>query len=334
MNQTTPNPTSRQAAIEEDKRQPHRSLKKKLIYLLRLFIFITVVIALGATVRNGWSQISESKTGLSQLNFMCLLAALISYLVAMSLSCVFWRIALDALNCHPTWSRTFLAFFASQLGKYVPGKAMVVVIRTDMIRHDSSDLVEAAASVFVETLTWIFVGSVISCILISLRFSDQVSLQLTALGLASIAGLATSPPVFRWLASKTTKRSIELFAGINAKTMLYGWSIMSIAWCFNALSLHLILASFPESNTNAGDFLTALACVSLATVAGFASLLPGGVGVRELVMLPLLTPKYGAAIAIFAAILIRLIWISAELLGSGIIYLWLQYGRGGLNAEP
>ncbi len=62
--------------------------------------------------------------------------------------------------------RNMLAFFASQLGKYVPGKAMVVVIRTDMVRGDQVKTAPAAASVFVETLTWLFVGAAIGCLLI------------------------------------------------------------------------------------------------------------------------------------------------------------------------
>ena len=65
------------------------------------------------------------------------------------------------------------------------------------------------------------------------------------------------------------------------------------------------------------DYWLTLACVSLATVAGFVSLLPGGIGVRELVLIPLLGPTIGPANAIIAAIVIRLVWLASELLGAG-----------------
>ena len=333
MNQTAPNSESAEFKDQNHPSPGSKTLKKILAKWFRLAMLAIVLIALAITIWNAWTQISNEGAGLAQLNWSYLLIALATYLVAMTLSCVYWRIALAAFQCHPSWKTTFLAFFASQLGKYVPGKAMVVLIRTDMIRRESKDWVGAAASVFVETLTWIFVGSVLACVLISLQFNDQMPLQLTAIGLALTAGIATSPPIFRWIASKLTKRPVEEFSGLNTKTMLSGWAIMSIAWCFNALSLYFVLSSFPDSSTNWNDYLIALACVSLATVAGFASLLPGGIGVRELVMLPLLGPRFGPAIAIFAAVLIRLIWISAELLGSGIIYGWSRYGSHDPNVD-
>ena len=57
---------------------------------------------------------------------------------------------------------------------------MVVVIRTDMIRGDQVRIAPAAASVFIETLTWLFVGSVIGCLLLMFLFHDQKILLITA----------------------------------------------------------------------------------------------------------------------------------------------------------
>ena len=62
------------------------------------------------------------------------------------------------------------------------------------------------------------------------------------------------------------------------------------------------------------------ASVALAMVAGFLSLLPGGIGVRELVVIPLLSPVFGQVAAILSAVLLRLVWMAAEVLVSGILY--------------
>ena len=61
--------------------------------------------------------------------------------------------------------------------------------------------------------------------------------------------------------------------------------------------------------------------VSLAVVAGFLSLLPGGLGVRELVLDELMAEPFGAVVAIVSAVLLRLVWLLAELLVSAILYI-------------
>ena len=215
-------------------------------------------------------------------------------------------------------------FFASQLGKYIPGKAMVVVIRTDLIRNEKVRTAPAAASVFVETLTWIFVGSLIGGTLVVICFPDQQWLKLAAIAMACMAGMLTWPSVFQWIASRLTRTSHpseNFFAGLNLGTMGFGWFIMSIGWALNGLSLWLVLKGLPGLNVTMADYGLALTCVTLATVAGFVSLLPGGLGVRELVMIPLLGARFDPATAIIAAVAIRLVWLFAELMTSGNIYL-------------
>ncbi|MDB4481081.1 flippase-like domain-containing protein, partial [bacterium] len=246
------------------------------------------------------------------------------YIGTMFLSCCFWFRVLIALGQKPKFGAALLAFFASQLGKYVPGKAMVVVIRTDMIRGDEVSTAPAAASVFVETLTWIFVGSMIGSLLLVLQFEGQIFLKTIGVVLAIIAGVLTWPPIFRWIALKLGvvkgRKAKKLFNGLNLQTMSFGWLLMTLGWCLNGLSLWMVLKGLPGTAVAISDFSLAMVCVSLATVAGFVSLLPGGLGVRELVMIPLLGSQFGAVTAIVAAIVIRVIWLTAELATSGIIY--------------
>ena len=76
-------------------------------------------------------------------------------------------------------------------------------------------------------------------------------------------------------------------------------------------------------------YAVAVGLLSLAMVAGFLSLLPGGVGVRELVVMTLISvqPAYGPVVAIVSAVLLRFSWLMAELLVSAILYF-------GWRAEP
>ena len=174
---------------------------------------------------------------------------------------------------------------------------------------------------FVETLTWLFTGAAIASVLMIVKFQEHRALQITAAVLTLIAGVLTWPSIFQKIATKLSSigkaKKNNIFAGLNLQTMSQGWLLLTIGWCFNGASLWMVIRGIPGCELRPEDYWLTLACVSLATVAGFVSLLPGGIGVRELVLIPLLGPTIGPANAIIAAIVIRLVWLASELLGAG-----------------
>lgn len=295
--------------------------------MFRWLIAASVVLAIAYTGYKTSDQLHSSDFNFRDVNWWWCVASIAIYISAMSLSWMFWHRVLSALGQSVPRSQTLLAFFASQLGKYVPGKALVVIIRTDLVRGFAQTR-PAAASVFVETLTWLFVGSAIGCGLLTFQFREQTWLLAAAAGLTLVAGALTSPPVFRRVAerlgvareSEVRSNGKSILSGLDWPTMGFGWLVMSLGWCLNGFSLWLVLKGIGAEGLSLNDFPLTLACVCLATVAGFVSLLPGGLGVRELVMIPLLGARFGTVTAVVAAILIRLVWLAAELLTSAIIY--------------
>ena len=315
--------------------------------IIALFVALTVLYT-------GWKISDQLKTSgfdSRKINWGWISAAVVSYVSAMTLSWMFWHRVLLAIGQRAPLGKTLLAFFASQLGKYVPGKAMVVVIRTDMIRGLSTSVRlggvdsqqefntiqtgPAAASVFVETLTWLFVGSALGCLLLMIQFREQRWLLIAAALVTIVAGGLTAPPVFQAIARRLGvgrgndfgKTADALLAGLNWPTMIFGWLVMTLGWCLNGLSLWLVLYGMGDTGIKIEDYPLTLTCVCHATVAGFVSLLPGGIGARELVLIPLLGARFGSVHAVIAAILIRLVWLGAELLTSGIIYFMFRGRR-------
>ncbi|MCH2183250.1 MAG: YbhN family protein [Mariniblastus sp.] len=312
--------------------------RQRLIGVFRLLVGLVVVVCLAYTVWTAAGELSGTGLSLAQIKVLPLVLAIGCYMGAMTLSGLFWYRVLLATGNRPSFGRTMLAFFASQFGKYVPGKAMVVVIRTDMVRGPGVQTGTAAATVFVETLTWIFVGSAIASLLLVLEFKGFVLLQWAAAGMMLAAGLLTWPPVFRWIAGRLLKydQADNPMIGLTFSVMLFGWSVMTLAWMLNGLSLWLVTASLPivDGGFNWLDYRLCLASVSLATVAGFVSLLPGGLGVRELVMIPILGMSFGSVVAVIAAILIRFVWLASELITSGIIYGYMHLSSRFKDLDP
>ncbi len=307
----------------DDPRLPKRRRWK---LLFRLVVVLLVVAALAWTIVKASRDVQSLEFRLREIRMLPLFAAVGLYACVMLLAGLFWHRLLIATGASVALGRSLLAFFASQLGKYVPGKAMVVIVRTSMVNEHGAETSSAAAAVFIETLTWIFVGSAIGSLLLFWMIDDLPMLRYGALGLAVASGLLTWPPLFRRIAGRLVKQR-ELLQGVTWRVLLSGWALMAVGWSLNGLCLWLVLSSLPTTDLSFAhfawdDYRLCLACVTLATVAGFLSLLPGGLGVRELVMIPLLSPRFGVGIALAAAVLLRFVWLTAELATSGIIYVW------------
>ena len=78
-----------------------------------------------------------------------------------------------------------------------------------------------------------------------------------------------------------------------------------------------------------------IASVALATVAGFVvAVLPGGLGVREGVLMSALAPALGPDRAVVAALMLRLVWVAAELAAAAVLVPMLRPVRADGRHPP
>jgi hypothetical protein len=241
----------------------------------------------------------------------------------------YWFRILRAFGQQPTWLEALCAFFVGHVGKYVPGKVLVVVIRAAMVRSERVDPVLAAASVFVETLTYMAVASFLAALVLLLRFRDQFLLQFLAAGGMAAMVLATLPPVLRrWVTWLQRRRGKSLGAaslkGVSGSLIASGWCLSLVAWTLCTLSLWATLKALPfaaRSDLTVDLWLHLMASVCLAVVAGFVSLLPGGLVAREWVLNELMAPYFGTTVAVVAAITLRVVWLLTEVAASTILFM-------------
>ncbi|MDA1052427.1 MAG: lysylphosphatidylglycerol synthase transmembrane domain-containing protein [Planctomycetota bacterium] len=309
-------------------------------FAVRAVILALVAWGVWRTALKARGEFADKGVAWNELHWKWLGLAMLFYLVGMFPSCVFWWQTLRAMGQRPTFRETLRAFYVGHLGKYVPGKALVVVIRTTLIRSERVDTTVAATSVFVETLTLMAVGAVVAGGLLAALPRTQPGFILLALLLAVCAGLPTYPPLFRRAvrllqvhrANPDIDRAID---GLNAKLMGLGWLLISVGFLCFGLSLWATAQAIPGAATipTLNDLPLLTAAVALALVAGFLSLLPGGIGVRELVVIPLLQPQFGPVVAIISAVLLRVSWLAAELLFAGILYFAVRPQRASRLRE-
>jgi uncharacterized membrane protein YbhN (UPF0104 family) len=305
------------------------SYRKWLLVGLKLAIVVLVLAGIGHEIMKARDSFAEHKFSLWDVDYRWLPLAGLAYLVGMLPMCFFWFAVMRALGQRPHLGATLRAFYIGHLGKYVPGKAMVVVLRTGLVRSLHVDTTVAAVSVFVETLTMMAAGAFLAAVLLAVQSADQVLLLVLAVGLMLCAGVPTLPPIFRRLVFVLKVRKLNPEIGDHLRGLT--WRLMACGWLGNlcgyglfGVSMWAVLRSMPGVNAQAIQFLPSLplitASVCLAMVAGFLSLLPGGVLVREFIILTLLKHQVGRVAALVAAVLLRLVWMASEVLLAGLLY--------------
>ena len=298
---------------------------------LKWVILIGVLIGLALMLRGVVRDLQTSKLDFRQIRWEWITAAGFLYALGTLPGAFYWHQVLVALGQRPTIGRSLRAYFFSQLGKYVPGKAMVVVMRTMLVAGPGVRAPIAVTAVFIETLTWMAVGATTGSLMVAWLNPQHTWLVVTGIAVAIGAIVPMSPPVLRYALTRISKvtggsRKEPDIRGLGALVIARGWLQMAVGWTLVAASMWAVLKAIPGPDANGSHFAVALECVTLSIVLGFASLIPGGLGVRELVIVPLLSPDFGAPKALACAIVVRLVWLIVEVSLVGIIQ-WSGKGR-------
>lgn len=260
------------------------------------------------------------------------LGAACCYALGLLPSSFLLRKALVALRQQPRVGTVIAAQLMGHIGKYVPGKAMVIVIRAGILSRDGVKPVQATMSVFLETFLMMAVGGTVAGLVV-LWLPVPTWIASMAACIALVASVPTFPMVLRIVA----KRLIKDFADVAENRIgwglfLAGWGWSSLSWLLIGASFTLLVVAIPGFSIAAGDdapgmlelYLVCTAAISLAVVIGFASLLPGGAGIRELVVTTVLAVSIGPTHAILAAIAARILFAAVEGVVALFCWVWLR----------
>ncbi len=303
---------------------PLRSrLWKGLIALAR---WVCAGILLYAAGRQIFAELNKLQDTELKLDLPLLFVGAALYAAAMACFAAYWRQTALGMGGRPGRLEAQRAYFVSQLGKYIPGKAWVILIRCALIDNQTTTAPVIIASTFYETLAMMAAGSLLALVaLLSAGNARPVMLVLSG-GLAAGLFFAVLPPVFgrltTWTARSLRKAGAIPIGAITYTTWFQGFRYCIPGWTAAGLSLLAIAGSLGISLFSLVGFLLACGSMALAIVGGFAVLIvPAGLGVREWVLMQTLGPSIGTSNAVLVAILARITHVSVELFVAGCLYL-------------
>lgn len=247
---------------------------------------------------------------------------------------------LSALGVPCSLGRASAAQLLGHAGKYIPGKAMVVVLRvaaiTPAIETTVASTALVASAVFYETLLMMAVGGWVAGVLL---WTSELPVWVRAMAaLMAIGAIApVCPPLMRRLIAVVQKGVVQKGIDDDDALASLSWGLLVeaifaslLSWLLIGLSFTFLIAAIPAFEPIANLppigslYWTATSAISLGMVLGFASLLPGGAGVREFVTLLVLSPVIGPTHALLAVIAARLMFILTESILAAVASLMLR----------
>lgn len=262
------------------------------------------------------------------------------YLVSLIFPAFFWYGLLHVLGEKPPVLMTLRAYYVGQIGRYVPGKFVGIIVRTNLLHGLGIRNRVAVLTIIYESLTTLASGALLAGIVLTWQSAGGAPPYWKVMGLMLLLAIPICPGVFNFLVKKLAPPAEETngeVPRIKFATLLAGLTAGALCWAVQGLSLWALLnAILPQPAALAGGTLALYAAfVALATLAGFLILLvPGGLGVRELVLQQLLAGQlasggaaHGAVESVVAVLLLRLVWSIAEVTTAALLYWVNPVGR-------
>ncbi|MFH5805346.1 lysylphosphatidylglycerol synthase domain-containing protein [Alienimonas sp. DA493] len=268
-----------------------------------------------------------------------LLPAGLAYLAGWLPSVWVFRLLLERAGQRVGYADAARAYYCGHLGKYVPGKALALVIRGRLIVGRGGTFGVGTLAAGLETLISMGAGAAVGVALLPWGLAGTEAgerldrfpgfgflLERPLIAVAAVAvGTALALPVlaalFTRLAVKLAPAEAREAVRFAPGVLAVGLAACGVGWVWHGISLWCCVRAV-GGTAEAADLLACVGAAGLATAAGFAAVFaPGGVGVREAILIETLSPRAGVgASAVAAAVVLRLVWLASELCAAALLY--------------
>lgn len=339
-------------------------MKSAGVSVLRWGLFLLVLWYVGAQASKLWDANQDIDV---QFEWTYLIAAGVISQVSWLPSTWFWQRLIEQLGEQNVQRYPLIrAYFCGSLGKYIPGKAAVILIRSALLKKQGVSFVRASIASIVEAGAVMLVGCVVTIVFAmtvmpaaSLPAWLQENVPRDAASwsglLVAVAVLIAAMPIVaipaNWVFGKIT-RIVEKRAQLHQssvttdtnrsnnddrpdsedqagstvgrltwKFLVVASLMFGLAWAGHGLSLLLVLRSMNPEILSVDSWTVCTAAAAAGTSIGFfAVFAPGGLAVREGLIITMLAPSTGGPMAVAAAGVYRLVSLTAECLAALILY--------------
>jgi uncharacterized membrane protein YbhN (UPF0104 family) len=252
-----------------------------------------------------------------------LVAATVLYLLIMLVSAAAWKLLLDGLGEPVLLSRAAIVWLLAQFAKYIPGNVAHFIGRVALAREYGISAARATVAITLETGVVIAAGSTIAIIALLTtghrilgsvpRLPDAWELLLVMAVALFIPALAVWT-VTRWRPGRLARLFDDDTTVPSATKLVLCFVIYIVGFVVAGIVLYAITRGAFAAEGASLPLLTGIFAV--AWIVGFVTPgAPGGLGVREAILVASLGPIHGPGTALGIALYLRGVTVTGDALG-------------------
>lgn len=274
-----------------------------------------VVIALAFCGYGLVSRWDETRHAVTELSWPYVGAALAAGVTSMGVMMLAWRSVLAGLGSPLPIRASARIYFVAQLGKYIPGSVWAFVAQMELAREHHVPRERGGSAALLAMVTTLATGLALAALTLPLTSADVTRRYWWLLALAPICIAALHPRVVAFalnLALRTARRPpLEQVASMATMARALAWT--TLGWAlFGAHAWLLVRAA------GGSGFFLSTGAYALAFTAGILVVFaPGGVGVREAVLIVALGPALPAGAPLIVALTSRVVMTVTDLMWAG-----------------
>jgi uncharacterized membrane protein YbhN (UPF0104 family) len=287
--------------------------KKFLFKSAQVLIIVLIFYFLIKSLVSNWSQVKDFNW---EFDYYFLTIAFVLQILTLLWLIQIFKWILTKSGSSISYLRLFKVWFISGLGKYLPGKVWQVLGMIFMLEKEGVSKKHAFSSVVLGQTLSVISGLFVSVLLLGADLYSKFFSRKPGFMVAEV--IATLILLVLLCYPKVLEKIVNLGLGIlkkekisldiTVKDVIIYFLSYTLSWLFYGLAFLIFIKAIAQASFNIYPTLTGSFAFSLNM--GFLALFaPGGIGVREGILVLLLETYFPAPVAVLISILSRL-WIS------------------------
>jgi uncharacterized membrane protein YbhN (UPF0104 family) len=286
-------------------------------WLVRAALLVATLLLVFELVSQ-WHKVSAS---IGELSVIGVVGSAVATVVAVGLTVMSWRAVLAGLGARLPLRAATRIFFVGQLGKYIPGSVWPVLAQMELSREYGVARPRSAAASLIVLALAVPCGGLAAAVTLPFVSRQALTSYWWAFAAVPVFAAILAPPVLGRLLAVAFRllRREPMTEPLPARAVLAGagWLLVSFA-CYG-LATFLLARDLGADVGGARLLALSAGGYALAWTAGFLVLVvPSGLGVREAVLVLVLSPALAREPALVIAVVARLLATVADLVWAGV----------------
>jgi uncharacterized membrane protein YbhN (UPF0104 family) len=296
-------------------------IRSRVVAVARIVLTVLVVAAVVWAVAHSWDEVSAE---LARVSVGALAASSALALLALVFTLVGWRALLADLGSRLSWGSASGVLFVGQLGKYLPGTVWTVVVQTEVASAvgvpRKRTAVVGLVSMGMSALAGLGVGVLA---LPSLLSSSGEAWYLLVLLLVPVGAVVLHPRVLNVLVNRALRvvKREPLEERLSGRAIAVTMAAYVAGWLCLGLHVWVLVHDLGADGVHA--LVPAVFGYALAASLGMVAVpLPAGIGLREVVLVLLLTGPLDQPAAAAVVLLSRFIVTASDVVAAAVAWLY------------